>query len=112
MKDKTPFMVTYAIVTPESAEAGDIAECDALDLFERLRDALKAVKETRTNRVGEIESVEADSYPCERPQWITVHNGMEFETGAYESRSLHIPSHVTRSSARRIARLAGVRIKD
>jgi hypothetical protein len=104
---KARFSVTFEIVTQESAEDGErgFIEQDAT-----LRDAIEAVNRTRTNRVDGVECIEADSHPCVRPRWITIVNGMEFETGANESRALHIPDTVTASSARRIARLVGARV--
>jgi hypothetical protein len=116
---KSRFTVTYEIVTPQSAAHGEADErgyvddhgcTDTKPLPLTLRDALKAFRGTRTNRVDGVECTELDSSPCVRPRWITVCNGMEFETGAHESRSLHIPGTVTNSSARRIARLTGVRL--
>ncbi len=105
----TLFDVTYEIVTPESAEDGEAEERGFIGEGLTLRDAVWEVQATRTNAVDGVECIECDSWPCRRPRWITVNNGMEFETGANESRSLHIPSTVTPASARRIARLIGVR---
>ena len=104
------FNVTYEIVTPESAENGDVDESGFIAENVSLRDAIALVSETRTSRVGGVECIECDSLPCDAPRWITVMNGMEFETGAQESRSLHIPDGVTESTARRIARLMGARL--
>jgi hypothetical protein len=104
------FSVTYSLVLPGSAEQGDFAECGDIARHVGLREAIQHVMETRTSAVDCVESIEADSWPCSRPRWLTVANGAEFETGAYESRSLHIPPHVTPASARRIARLLGVRL--
>lgn len=104
------FSVTYEIVTPESAEHGDADERGYICEDSDLRSALTDVHETRTSLVGGVEYVECDSYPTTAPRWITVTNGMEFETGAHESRSLHLPASITPASARRIARLAGARI--
>jgi hypothetical protein len=105
------FAVTYSIVTPESAEDGDAEEygaCDWINPFS-LRDALDALHSTRTSKCDGVVAIEPDSAPCDKPRAVTVFNGMEFETGAHESRTLHIPDTVTRASARRIARAAGVR---
>jgi hypothetical protein len=107
---KARFPVTYEIVTPESAAEGDADERGYIEDGARLRDALEAFRQTRTCQVDGIQSIEPDSHPCERPRWFTVNNGPEFDTGARESRSLHIPETVTRASARRIARLAGVHL--
>jgi hypothetical protein len=103
------FKVTYEIVTPESAEQGDAEERGFIAQGVTLREALKAVRDTRTSRVGGVECIECDEYPIRAPRWVTVQNGMEYETGACESRSLHIPAHVTDASRRRIARLVGAR---
>jgi hypothetical protein len=105
------FNVTYDIITQESAEQGDSAESGFICHGARLQNALLAVHDTRTSRVGGVECIiECDSSPCTDPRWITVYNTMEYETGAYESRSLHIPNNVTAASARRIARLVGARV--
>ena len=105
------FSVTYEIVTPESAARGDAEELGFIGEGLTLRDALAGLNSaTRTNRVSGVECIECDSSPCDRPWWVTVNNGMEYETGADESRSLHIPASVSDASARRIARLAGARL--
>ena len=108
---KSKFAVTFEIVTEESAEHGDAEERGYIDQELGLRDAVAATQMTRTCHVGGIESIEPDSgiYPGARVRWITIANQMEFLTGEYESRSLHIPESVTAASSRRIARLLGVR---
>jgi len=106
----TRFDVTYEIVTPESAEDGDAEERGFIGEGLTLREALEELRATRTNRVSGVECIECDSSPCVRPWWVTVFNGMEYETGAQESRSLHIPASVSDATARRIARLAGARL--
>jgi hypothetical protein len=105
---KARFSVTYDIVTPDSAEHGDTDECGHIGQGLTLREAIKELHATRTCRVDGVQAIETDSFPCTAPRWITVTNGMEFETGAHESRALHIPNNVTPASARRIAMLAGV----
>lgn len=105
------FSVTYEIVTEESAEHRDAEERGYIDQGMTLRDAMNDLHRTRTNSVDGVESIECDSSPCVRPRWVTVTTGMEYETGAQESRSLHIPETVTAASARRIARLAGAKLK-
>lgn len=102
------FNVTYEVYTEESVENGDSAESGFIGKDLSLRDAIRHVGGTRTNRVDGA-NVEANEWPCIAPRWITVNNGMEFDTGEYESRSLHIPESVTPASRRRIARLLGVR---
>jgi len=99
------FSVTYEIVTPESAEYGDAEDRGWVVEDATLRDALEAC-----NGCGCY--CEPDSSFRERPRWLTFYKVNEgtreyYETGAEESRSLHIPDTVTVASARRIARLAG-----
>lgn len=99
------FDVTYDIVTPESAEHGDVAErgfiCKGVDL----RTAFDAVLDTRTAVVDPIDCIEANEYPIVSPRWITVTNGVEYLTDAVESRSLHFPDAMTAASRVRVARL-------
>lgn len=104
------FSVTYEIVTPESAEHGDAAESGYITEGSCLYDAIQDVRRTRTSRVDGVAAVETDVSPMrgQRVSWVTVINGMEFGTGAQESRSLHIPESVTPASSRRIAKLLGV----
>lgn len=104
------FAVTYEIVTPESAEHGDAEERGYVCEDSDLRSALRDVYDTRTYDGSGISSIDCDSYPATAPRWVTVCNGMEWTTGAQESRSLHLPASITPASARRIARLAGARI--
>lgn len=102
------FSVTYEIVTPESAEIGDADERGFIDENVSFREAIELVQLTRTCDIGGIVCIEADSSNIESARWFTVYNGAEYETGAHESRSLHIPDHVTSASRRRIARVLGV----
>ncbi len=103
------FSVTYSIVTPESAEEGETAEGGHIDRNLSLRDAVDLVRETRTSECGGVEWIGANDSDIGAARWITIHNGMEFRTGAAESRSLHFPDSLTRSSRIRIARILGVR---
>ena len=104
------FNVTYDIVTPESAENGDTDESGFIGKGMTLRDAIKAVHATRTSAVDGVESIECDSWPATSPRWVTVTNGTEYETGACESHSLHMPRTLTDATRQRIARLVGARI--
>ena len=72
------------------------------------REAVEEVQLTRTCDVGGSESVEASDSRIKSARWFTIINGMEFYTGACESRSLHIPKHITAASRQRIARVLGV----
>lgn len=95
---KIRFIVTYEIVTPDSAESGEVEESGFITTDARLRDAIAEVKGTRTNEV-ESASIEDSG------RWITIRNGMEFRTGAYESRSIHPSFNITKSSYSRLFRL-------
>jgi len=101
------FDVTYEIVTPESAEQGDADECGFIGKGLSLRVAIEEIHNTRTSWVNGVESIECDSWPMMDPRWVTVTNGTEYETGAQESRSLHMSDNLTAATRRRIARLVG-----
>lgn len=101
------FSVTYEIVTPESVEHGEADEIGFIVQETDLRTAIDLVRETRTAHCGGITAIECNEYPVRNPNWITVYNGMEFQTGTHESRSLHFPSSITAASRRRVARYLG-----
>lgn len=99
---KARFNVTYEIVTPESAGYADAEERGFIDKDLPLREAVQELFRTRTNACDGISAIERSN-----DSWMTVYNGMEFKTGAYESRSLHIPESVSQYSADRLMRLLG-----
>ena len=106
------FYVTFATITDESAEFGDYAEsgfldsdatpCECRPASMTLRDALAVLG-------PETGTIEADSWPCRVPRWLTVTDG--YADGMQESRTLHIGG-VSDASARRIARLLGVTLSN
>jgi hypothetical protein len=102
--------VTYEIVTEESAADGDAAERGFICEDVGLRDAIEAFTGTRTNRLDSGDGVEANNSQIDCARWFTMYNGMEYETGEYESRSIHLPDQCTASTRRRIARLLGVHV--
>lgn len=104
------FNVTYEIVTEESAEQGDFEETGFVMEKASLREAFEAVFETRTAHCSGITGIDANCYPINPHfvSWFTVDNGMEFLTGARESRSFHFPDNLTASTKARILRLAGI----
>lgn len=104
------FNVTYEIFTQESAEHGEAEEMGYICEAVTLREALESINETRTCRVDCIQAIEANECPMDAPSWLTVYNGMEYETGAHENRSIHFPESITPATRRRIARLLGVRV--
>jgi hypothetical protein len=97
--------VTFEIVTPESAEQGDAESRGYIAQDVTLRDAIDSLFETRTSRVSGVECIEPNDSQHSAARWITVYNGMEFETGAHESRSLHFPNCITAASRVRLVRL-------
>ena len=105
------FSVTYEIVTQESSEEGEAEESGFVIENATLREAVSELFDTRTSGCSGVESVEPSDSVVSYARWITVYNGMEYETGAHESRSLHIPDHVTAASRRRIARLCGIKVR-
>lgn len=98
------FIVTYVV-----AMRGSDVECGTVETQLRLRDARRILFATRTAHVDSSESIES-THPRLPVRWVCVHNSPEFLTGARESRTLHIPPHVSEASARRIQRLMGVRV--
>jgi hypothetical protein len=104
------FSVTYEIITEESACDGDAEERGFIEEGVGLRDAIAAVRDTRTCHVGGVECVEPSDSNVANARWITVCNSMEYLTGAQESRSIHFPDSLTSATRVRIARLLGVRV--
>ena len=101
------FTVTYQIVTEESAESGDVAQSGFVSHDVRLRDAIADLFATRTSRAGGVSFIEPSDSDVQSARWFTVGNAMEFDTGAYESRDLHLPVQLTGASRVRLARLIG-----
>jgi len=96
------FSITYDIVTPESAEDGDLADCGMHAEGLTFREAMDELRWHRGCHV------EADSYPLHRPRWFTFYEAEhDYATGAVTSYSLHIPEHITEASRKRIARIVG-----
>jgi hypothetical protein len=93
------FNVTYAIVTPESAEHGDFDETGFVCEDVSLREAWEEVGRSVTDDSG---------------RWFTNseygHGTAEYYTeGREEERCLHPPPTVTPASYRRLRRLFNVR---
>lgn len=90
------FNVTFEIVTPEY---GDCEESGFAAQGVTLREAIDSLFETRTSQVDGIAFGDCDHRSAR------IGNGMEFLSGAYESRTFHFPPHTTDSSFARIMRL-------
>ena len=102
------FSVSFEIVTPGSAEAGDVAERGMVEDGLTLREALQLCQR------GPCEPDSSPVRPGERVRWLTFcrfgegdARGYGWRTGATESRSLHIPASMTAATSQRIARLVG-----
>lgn len=94
------FAVTFETVTPESAEAGDVAERGYIVEAGTLRDCADVLR-------WHGAAVSSDSWPMVRPRWLTW-SGDVATDGSERTLSLHIPAGITDASARRVARLAGM----
>lgn len=102
------FLITYEIVTPESAEHGDVAEhgyvppvgykfpIDAVDM-DRDRDALSFDLRAAVNMIGCVENA---------GRWfVEVDGRVNYQNGAETRYSLHPPENITLSSYGRLCRL-------
>lgn len=97
------FSVTYEIVTAESAENGEVEDCGFVAESLSLRDALDLAVQTESSQCEQT-SIEASDSDIGSARWFTVCNSPTYDEGRQESRSLHIPEHVTASSRARIYR--------
>lgn len=98
------FRVTYDVVTPESAEHGDVAERGFVlpgNWHASVDDPGEAAMSLR-------EAVRL-CYPQEDAgSWFAECDGrVDYRTGAEERRSLHPPRNITPASYARLARLLG-----
>jgi hypothetical protein len=96
------FDVSSAIVSPESASNGDYESQYYEVESAPLRDCLEILFQTRTSQVDSVRVIEANDSDPESVRWLTVFNGIEFETGAMEQRSLHYPESLTPASRARL----------
>ena len=112
MKMPHIFYVTFETVTDESAESGDYAESGFLDSDAtpcECRPAPMTLRDALAVLGPEAGMMEADSWPCRVPRWLTVTE--DYADGRQDSRTLHIDG-VSDASARRIARLLGVTLSS
>ena len=100
------FRVTYNIVTPESAEHGDVAEHGFImpgqwryafgENYSQADDYSMSLREA-VNLLGCCE---------DSGNWFTETDGSQnYRTGAVETRSLHPPRNITGASYNRLSRL-------
>ena len=102
------FTVTFEHYGHDAAIRGEADEAGFICQDTSLRNALRDLGESDSASAGNVECVEANESPMQAPRWVRLLRTADFRTGRYESRSLHIPEHVTPASRRRIARLCGV----
>lgn len=106
---KPGFRVTYDIVTPESAEHGDVEESGFVmpgEWHYNIEDETPASEYNITLR----EALRLCNPNEDSGNWWSdvdpIHN---YRTGAEETRSLHPPRNITPSSYDRITRLLGIK---
>lgn len=106
------FSVTFERFHPHD-EGDEVCEADESGFViegATLRDAMRlGLEYARPEWSGHCEP---DSYPTRNVRWLSFDRWNDctrenIETGISESRSLHIPDHVTESSRMRICRLFG-----
>lgn len=107
----TLFSVTYEKWGEEAIEAGDTDDRGYVAKDIGLREAITLTLSTDSNKCEQT-GIEANEWPVRGPRWITVNNGADWIEGIAESRSLHIPEHVTNASRRRICRLFNLKTES
>lgn len=107
------FHVTYDVVTPESAERGDIADCGFVT-----PDGPESVRQIWGEAAGKVKAACAmrlrDALQLVSPQEETggagfaeVDGRTDYRTGAEERRTLHAPDKITAASYARLRRVLG-----
>lgn len=97
--------VTFEIVTPESAEEG---EAESQGFISEGESSLRYALELAAGSYSAPPAESASDSNLRAARWLTFHYGENIRTGARESRSLHIPSHITPASRARLARYCGL----
>ena len=103
------FRVTYEIVTPESAENGDV-ESHGFVLPGNGRDDIEtAMTQPRdAYNITLREAMGLASPNEDSGNWWTEHeHDTDYRTGAVENRSIHPPRNITPASYRRVSRILG-----
>lgn len=106
------FRVTYEIVTPESAEHGDAEERGFVMPGEWRDDIETAMRQPDDAYDLTLREAMQLCYPQEDSGswWSECDGRQDYQTGAYETRSLHPPRGITSSSYARVTRLLGIRV--
>ena len=96
------FRVTYEIVTPDSAEHGDVAERGFM---------LPGHWRVSSGRNAGLTLREATRLAAPQEDsgrwWSEVDGRQHYATGAVETRSIHPPRNITPSSYARVSRVLG-----
>ena len=101
------FRVTYEIVTPESAEIGDVAEHGFItpgDWQSPIEEALKEPLDTYNVTLREAMRLAYPQEDCGR-WWLECDGRLDYRTGAVETRAIHPPHNITPSSYARVSRI-------
>lgn len=105
------FRVTYEIVTPESAEHGDAEEIGFVmpgEWRDEIETAMRQPDNAYDITLREALTICSPDYSC--GSWWSESDGRQnYQTCAYEARSLHPPRGITPSSYARVTRLLGIR---
>jgi hypothetical protein len=105
------FRVTYEVVTPESAERGDVEERGFVIPGEWKTPIEEALREKDISFDMELRDALRLCSPDEDcGAWFAESDGREdYRTGDIETRSLHPPRNITGASYGRLRRLLGIR---
>ena len=98
------FTMTYEVLTPESAEYGDVADRGYCDEYGNRYDEPAAVSLRAALRT--LGSMEPNDSRYESARWWSEIDGCpNYSTGAVEYRSIHLSDRITPSSRARVNRL-------
>ena len=109
MSNEKRFCVTYEINTPVSAADNLPEESGPIGEFDHLHDAIDHWRATRTEKADFVASIRVtrDLHGLR----LHIVNGPEFDTGAYEERTLLIRK-ISKPSAQRLASTLGIDLPD
>jgi hypothetical protein len=103
------FRVTYEIVTPESAEHGDAEERGFIEPGEWRTPIEEAMRQPDDFTMTLREAMRLCDPQEDSGRWWSECDGrQDYQTGAYEIRSLHPPEGITAASYARVTRLLGI----